>query len=244
MSAIYDTIGINYADLRRPDARIAARIGAALGSAETVLNVGAGAGSYEPRDRQVTALEPSAKMIAQRPAGAAPCVQGFAEDLPFEGGAFDAVMAVLTVHHWSDQARGLRELRRVARGPVVILTFDPDFQGFWLADYLPELISLDDANMPSLNAYAPHLGPVEITTVPVPHDCSDGFLGGYWRRPAAYLDARVRSAISCFWSMNRLEEGLARLAQDLESGGWERKYGELLTREDLDLGYRLVVARG
>lgn len=244
MSSVYDTIGLDYARLRRPDPRIAAALEAALGSAETVVNVGAGAGSYEPAGRRITALEPSAEMIRQRLASAAPAVRGRAEALPFPDGAFDAAMAVLTVHHWSDQAQGLRELRRVARGPVVILTFDPAFRGFWLADYIPELVALDEAQMPPLDAYAEALGPVEVAPVPIPHDCADGFLAAYWRRPAAYLDPRVRAAMSSFWALGDVSEALRRLEADLNSGAWARRHGELPELEELDCGYRLVVAQG
>ena len=243
MSRAYDTIGVNYAALRRPDPRIAARIDAALGPAETVLNVGAGAGSYEPAGRRVTAVEPSAEMIRQRPASAARAVQASAEDLPFEDGGFDASMAVLTIHHWSDQAKGLREMRRVTRGPIVILTYDPAFRGFWLADYLPELVALDEAQMPRMSDYEAWLGPIEVSPVPIPHDCVDGFLCAYWRRPAAYLDARIRAAMSSFWALGEAAAGgLARLERDLDSGEWERRYGALLERDECDCGYRLVVA--
>ena len=245
MSRIYDTIGVDYAELRKPDARIAARIEAALGRAETVLNVGAGTGSYEPAGRRVTAVEPSIEMIRQRPASAGEAVQAGAEDLPFEDGSFDASMAVLTIHHWSDQAKGLAEMRRVTRGPIVILPSDPAFRGFWLADYIPELAALDEAQMPRMSDYRDWLGPVDVSTVPIPHDCRDGFLCAYWRRPAAYLDPRIRAAMSSFWALGEIaSEGLGRLEQDLDSGAWERRYGGLLAREECDCGYRLVVARG
>jgi SAM-dependent methyltransferase len=243
MAAVYDTIGIDYARLRQPDPRIAARIEAALGQARTVLNVGAGTGSYEPSDREVTALEPSAEMIRQRPAGAAPALQGCAEALPFADQSFDAVMAVLTVHHWTDQRKGLAELRRVSRGPVVILTYDPAFRGFWLADdYLPALTALDDAAMPPLALYREVLGPVEIAPVPVPHDCIDGFLCAYWRRPTAYLDPRLRAAMSSFHLIGNVTAAMAKLEADLAGGAWEARHGDLLGMEELDLGYRLVVA--
>lgn len=242
MQAKYDSIGIDYAMLRRPDERITALIDQALGSSRTVLNVGAGTGSYEPDGRQVTALEPSAEMIRQRLADAAPCVQGHAEALPFADDSFDAAMAVLTVHHWSDQTRGLAEMRRVARGPVVILTYDPAFRGFWLADYLPELVALDEAQMPPLALYEEALGPVGVTPVPIPYDCSDGFLCAYWRRPQAYLDARVRAAMSSFHALGDVSDALARLERDLESGAWGARYGALLGEDALDCGYRLVVA--
>ena len=243
MTAAYDTIGIDYARLRQTDPRIAARIEAALGPARTVLNVGAGTGSYEPAGRDVTALEPSAEMIAQRPADAAPCVQGSAEALPFADGSFDAAMAVLTVHHWTDQRRGLAELRRVSRGPVVILTYDPAFRGFWLADdYLPALTALDEAKMPLLSLYSEVLGPVAISPVPIPHDCIDGFLCAYWRRPAAYLDPRLRAAMSSFHLIGDVAEAMARLEADLATGAWAERHGALLELDELDLGYRLVVA--
>jgi SAM-dependent methyltransferase len=240
---IYDTIGLDYANLRKADARIAAAIEAALGDAETVLNVGAGTGNYEPRDREVTALEPSAEMIAQRPAGAAPVVQGVAEALPFADDSFDAAMGVLTVHHWADPAQGLREMRRVARGPVVLLTFDPDSRVAWILDYWPQLAELDAATMPKLSLYGEVLGPVEIVPVPIPADCTDGFLYAYWRRPAAYLDPAVRKAISSFWKIEGAEAGFARLAADLASGAWEARYGDLLAQENIDAGYCLVVSR-
>ena len=243
MSPSYDTIGVDYAELRKPDPRIAARITAALGSAETVLNVGAGAGSYEPAGRRVTAVEPSLEMIRQRPASAAEVVQASAEDLPFEDDSFDASTAILTVHHWSDQAKGLTEMRRVTRGPIVILTYDPAFRGFWLADYIPELVALDEAQMPRMSDYERWLGPVEVSPVPIPHDCRDGFLCAYWRRPAAYLDPRIRAAMSSFWTLgDAAAEGLGRLERDLDSGEWARRYGGLLDLDECDCGYRLVVA--
>lgn len=242
MATVYDTIGVNYSELRKPDPRIEAMIGKALGSAKTVLNVGAGAGSYEPADRQVTAIEPSMEMIRQRPAGAAPVVQGRAEELPFGDDSFDASMAVLTVHHWSDKAKGLAEMRRVTRGRVVVLTYDPAFRGFWLADYIPELVDLDEAQMPRMTDYEIWLGPVDISPVPIPHDCSDGFLCAYWRRPAAYLDARIRAAISSFWALGDVSAALSGLEEDLASGAWARRYPDLPDLDERDCGYRLIVA--
>lgn len=243
MDSVYDRIGVNYSELRKPDRRIEAVIGTALGSARTVLNVGAGAGSYEPADRQVTAIEPSMEMIRQRPAAAAPVIRGRAEELPFDDRSFDASMAILTVHHWSDQAKGLKEMRRVTRGPVIVLTYDPSFRGFWLADYLPGLVDLDEAQMPRMTDYEGWLGPVETFPVPIPHDCSDGFLCAYWRRPAAYLDPRVRAAISSFWALGDVSEALSRLEGDLASGAWARRYPDLLGLDERDFGYRLVVTK-
>ena len=240
--ARYDRIGVDYATLRQPDPRIAAMIDAALGDAKTVLNVGAGTGSYEPVAREVTALEPSTEMISQRPDGAAPVVQGNAESLPFGDDSFDAVMAVLTIHHWTDPAKGLAEMRRVSRGPVVILTFDPGFRGFWLTEYFPGLIALDEEHMPPMTLYGDHLGRVEVLPVPIPHDCTDGFLAAYWRRPALYLDPRIRAAMSSFWVLgDAAEAGVAALAADLESGAWAERYGAVRDEPALDCGYRLVV---
>lgn len=242
MSTTYDTIGVNYANLRKPDRRIAAMISAALGPAKTILNVGAGTGSYEPTDRQVTAIEPSIEMIAQRSATAAPVRRGFAEDLSFADDSFDASMAILTVHHWTDQAKGLQEMRRVTRGRIVLFTYDPWQGGGWLADYFPEFVRLDERQMPKMTDYEDWLGPVEIVPVPIPHDCTDGFLGAYWRRPAAYLDPKIQTGISCFWTAGNVSAGLDRLAHDLESGAWAKRYSGLLDLDAYDLGYRLVIA--
>ncbi|MXP46167.1 methyltransferase domain-containing protein [Altererythrobacter luteolus] len=243
MGVRYDAIGLDYAKLRQSDPRIAAAIQLALGGAQTILNVGAGSGSYEPEDKDVTAVEPSSEMISQRAASAAPAVQASAESLPFADDSFDASMAVLTIHHWSDQPAGLAEMRRVTRGNIVLLTFDPAFRGFWLTDYFPDLITLDEGQMPAMDDYERWLGPVEISPVMIPHDCTDGFLSAYWRRPAAYLDDRVRRAMSSFWALGDVSEQLAALRADLESGVWEGRYGSLLAKDEIDCGYRLVVAR-
>lgn len=241
MSAKYDTIGINYPELRRPDPRIAAAIDEALGSATMVLNVGSGTGSYEPVDREVTAVEPSLEMIRKRSPSAARVIQASADHLPFEDDAFDASMAILTIHHWPDKEAGLREMRRVTRGRIILLTFDPSSRP-WLTDYLPELAALDEAQMPTMSDYERWLGPVRVTPVLVPYDCSDGFLYAYWRRPEAYLNPRIRSGSSSFWAIGeKVEKGLQRLQQDLQTGRWERRYSELLTLSAYDAGYRLVV---
>ena len=241
MVAKYDTIGINYAQLRKPDPRIAKAIWAALGDAETVLNVGAGAGSYEPPDRKVTAVEPSLEMIRKRGPSAAEVIQASAGDLPFDDDAFDASMAILTVHHWPDKAAGLREMRRVTRGRIVLLTFDPARRP-WLTDYLPKLAILDEAQMPAMSDYERWLGNVGVSPVLVPRDCTDGFLYAYWHRPEAYLDARIRSGSSSFWAISDAETGLGRLKHDLDTGEWARRYADLLSMDLYDAGYRLVVA--
>lgn len=239
--ARYDTIGINYADLRVPDPRIASVIARALRPARSIINVGAGTGSYEPTGRDVTAVEPSIEMIRKRRQQAGAVVQACAEALPFEDKAFDAAMAILTIHHWPDKPAGLREVQRVTRGRIVLLTFDPA-QRPWLTDYLPELAQLDEDQMPAMADYARWLGPVRIEPLLVPHDCTDGFLYAYWRRPEAYLDPRIRSGSSSFWALRGLEAGLARLADDLQSGTWDQRYGDLRRRQAYDAGYRLVVA--
>ncbi|BBB13986.1 class I SAM-dependent methyltransferase [Sphingopyxis sp. FD7] len=240
MTALYDSIGLNYADLRKPDPRIASAIMGALCDCRSVVNVGAGTGSYEPTDRQVVAVEPSIDMIRKRVINAVPAVQASAEKLPFDNNSFDAAMAILTVHHWRDKPSGLRELRRVARGRVVLLTFDPASRP-WLTDYLPELAALDEAQMPSLDDYEKYLGPVRTEPLLIPHDCSDGFLYAYWRRPQAYLDPRLRSGSSSFWALPDVSRGIARLSHDLETGEWARRYANLLESDVYDAGYRLVV---
>lgn len=245
--AAYDVIGAGYAELRRPDRRIASGIRAALGPSQTVLNVGAGPGSYEPADRDVVALEPSAAMIAQRPAAMGPVVQATAEDLPFPNDSFDAVMAILTVHHWDRLAAGLAEMNRVGVQRRVVLTWDqPTFEGeFWLLrDYLPELGRRLRAVSVPVDHVAELLGADVVVPVAIPHDCTDGFFGAYWRRPSLYLDDRVRSAISAFAlaEVEHYRDGLARLDADLRSGEWHRRYGDVLDADSVDLGYRLVVA--
>ena len=244
MPALYDDIGRGYARHRQTEPRIAALIDDALGDARTVVNVGAGTGSYEPADRDVTAVEPSATMIAQRPSGAAPVVQASAESLPFGDGAFDAAMAVLTVHHWGDWRRGVAEMRRVARRAVV-LTWDPAFEGFWLTrDYLPEVLDADRRDFPPITALAEALGGADVQTVPIPYDCVDGIGSAHWRRPEAYLDPDVRAATSMFARAgSTLESGLDRLAADLASGAWHERYGHLLALDEADLGFRLAVSR-
>jgi SAM-dependent methyltransferase len=245
----FDASRAAYTATRRTDPRIAAVIERALGDARTLLNVGAGAGAYESPERAVTAVEPSATMRAMRPEGAPEAIDARAEDLPFDNDSFDAATAILTVHHWADQAKGLRELRRVARGPVVVLTFDPrESEAFWLVrDYLPEIAAADRKRMPPIPAVVEALGgEASIERVPIPHDCRDGFLGAYWRRPERYLEPAARPGISCFGDLDPalLERALDRLRNDVDSGAWRRRYGGLLSREELDIGYRLVVARG
>jgi RimJ/RimL family protein N-acetyltransferase len=239
----YDTLGRGYAVTRRADPRIAAIVERGLGDARSVVNVGAGAGSYEPVERVVTAVEPSATMIAQRPSDAAPVVQAGAEDLPFEDGSFDAAMAVLTAHHWQDLDRGLAEMRRVARRRVVLVSFDPGpLRELWFVrDYFPAVIGLH-ADRVSSETLATKLPPGRIGPVPVPRDCADLFFAALWARPEMVFDDEV---VGPMWVWSRLPEearteGRRLLAEDLESGAWAERNAELLDLGELDVGLRLV----
>jgi SAM-dependent methyltransferase len=241
---LYDTIGATYTATRRTEPRIAAQLWAALGDARTVLNVGAGTGSYEPPDRDVTAVEPSAVMRAQRPAEAAPCVAATAESLPFEDQSFDAAMAFATVHHWKDPIAGLREMQRVARR-VVVFTCETDDRSwrrrFWLTrDYLPEV----PASRVGLATELARAIGARMEPVLVPWDCADGFFEAYWRRPEAYLDENVRRGISVWTAVGREAEQRAvrNLRADLASGRWAERNRELLELEAAELGLRLLIA--
>ena len=241
----YERIGVGYAERRRPDPRIESRIYEALGDARSVVNIGAGAGSYEPTDRRVVAVEPTVQMLEQRSADAAPAVRAVAEHLPFPDASFDAALAVLTIHHWTDLERGLSELRRVARRQV-ILGFDVNRQGdMWLVrDYVPAWAELESEGEATLGRTLALLDNPRVEAVPVPADCTDGFGGAYWKRPEAYLDPSVRRSIS---SLARLpaydvEPGLARLADDLATGQWHARNADILDLNELDLGYVLIVA--
>jgi SAM-dependent methyltransferase len=240
---LYDAIGVTYTETRRTDPRIAAQIWAALEDARTVLNVGAGTGSYEPPDRNVLAVEPSAVMRAQRPADAAPCVAAVAERLPFADKSFDAAIAVATVHHWKDPIAGLREMQRVA-GRLVVFTFDlGGLNRFWLVrDYLPELQRLL-AGRPAATELARSIG-ARLEPVPIPWDCVDGLFEAYWRRPEAYLDESVRSGISVWARLGPdVEQRFVRdLRDDLDSGRWAERNRELIDLDAADLGLRLVIA--
>lgn len=240
----YDGIAPQYGRYRRADPGIALRIADALGAAGSVVNVGAGAGSYEPADRFVIAVDPSAAMLRRRARSATPALRAAAESLPFADDAFDGALAILTIHHWPDWRRGLREMRRTARRMVLILTWDPLHDGFWLLEsHFPEILDIDRAIFPSLAAMEDVLGPLEAQPVPIPAHCPDGFLGAYWRRPAAYLDPGVRGAISSFARVKDVVPGLRRLETDLADGTWENRHQELLGLAELDIGYRLVISR-
>jgi SAM-dependent methyltransferase len=246
--ARYDRIGHGYAATRREDPRFAARIAASLGDARTVVNVGAGTGSYEPRDRHVVAVEPSDVMAAQRPPDLAPAIRAGAADLPLRDGAVDAAMAIVTLHHWdAGQERGVRELRRVARGPVVILTYDPRVSGaMWLmAEYLPEVAALDQRIFPHPERLAGWLGgDVGVEPLPIPRDTPDWMLGSFWAHPERVLDPAARAATSGFARMDAaiVDRAVAAVARDLDSGAWDERHGDLRALDAHDVGLRLVVA--
>ena len=243
---LYQSIGNTHAGTRQPDPRIKRLIISALGDAQSVVNVGAGTGNYEPSDRRVAAVEPSSAMIAQRKPGAAPTVRAVAEALPFGNLTFDAYMAILTLHHWSDLTGGLAELRRVARRQVVLL-FEPWISWrFWLVEYFPECLSLpSEQRAPTIDQLRSHLDIQTIIPVPIPSDCIDGFAGAYWRRPESYLEPSVRAGISSLAQLSPevSERSVQMLRQDLESGGWDARYGHLRELTELNLGYRLLIAQ-
>ncbi|TIX86689.1 class I SAM-dependent methyltransferase [Rhizobium sp. P44RR-XXIV] len=245
--ANYGVIGTGYTRYRQPDPHIAEFIRQALGDAATVLNVGAGAGSYEPVDREVTAVEPSASMRAQRPAHLPVAIDGTAENLPFPDQAFDAAMATFTVHQWSNLERGLSEMRRVTRGPVLILSCDPDLlERSWLHAYAPEMITVEARRYPSMAAIVKGLGGnAEVKAVPIPLNCVDGFGEAYYGRPERMLDPGARLANSA-WSFVDPSVGerfAAELGRDLADGSWDRRYGELRTQPFFEGSLRLIIAR-
>ncbi|MFD5321600.1 class I SAM-dependent methyltransferase [Streptomyces sp. NPDC127098] len=244
--ADYGTIGTGYAGYRRPDPRIAAAIERALGDAVTVVNVGAGAGSYESTDRQVTPVEPSRTMRDQRPAHRAPAVAATAEELPFPDRAFDAAMTTFSVHQWSDLAAGLRELRRVTRGPVAVLTCDPALvRDFWLYEYAPAVLDAEARRYPAPRRIAELLGgQATVEPVPIPLDCVDGFNEAYYGRPERLLEPGARQACSA-WSFVEpalAEEYVARLRHDLETGRWDERFGALRRQPTYDGSLVLVRA--
>ena len=244
--ANYGRIGAGYANYRQPEPQIAALIRRALGEAKTVLNVGAGAGSYEPRDLAVTAVEPSASMRAQRPAHLPVAIDAQAEKLPFADQSFDAAMATFTVHQWADLGAGLREMRRVTRGPVVVMSCAPDeLDRFWLNDYAPEAIEVEAGRFPTLGDIAARLGGrVEVLPVPIPLRCSDGFGEAYYGRPEMLLDAGARQACSA-WSFvapEVVQRFVGALQRDLDSGEWDRRHGHLRQQPSFEGSLKLIVA--
>jgi SAM-dependent methyltransferase len=240
----YARLGVGYAQRRVADPRIEAQVLDALGDANTVLNVGAGTGNYEPRDREVVAVEPASTMLMQRADGGAPAVRGFAEALPFRDDAFDVAMGVLTVHHWRDRARGMTELVRVARRAVILYFEATQFAStFWLYDYWPEVRWLpSETDAPDAGFFRRFLAVDSIVTVPIPADCTDAFAGAYWARPELYLDRERTAGMSSLAQLDAatFERGAGRLRADLESGAWDAAHGHLRTEPTIDLGYRIV----
>ncbi len=243
MAEIYNAIGKRYALGRRTDPNIAAQIHGKLSGAESVLNVGAGTGSYEPKHFKISAVEPSEAMINQRCKTTAPVIQSRAENLPFEDGSFSHCMTVLSMHHWEDRERAFSEIKRVTRKRFVAVTWDPDSKPFWLTrDYFPEIFEIDRAIFPCLSEFHKSFEQVTVSTLKIPADCIDGFLGAYWCRPEAYLDELVRANMSTFSKISKLAEGLAQLRSDLEDGAWGSKNRDVLSSHFLDAGYRIVIA--
>lgn len=242
----YDRIGIGYRGIRRTDPALASRIWAALGDARSVLNVGAGTGSYEPLDRSVLAVEPSSVMIAQRPPDAAPVIQAIAEQLPLANQTVDAAMAVLTLQHWESVETGLHELMRVVRDRVVLVTMDVEtLSELWIVrDYLPELLGQHAARFPTIARLRELLPNVQVEVLPVTRECEDGFMAAFWARPDLYLDPTMRAATSPWHDLPpaAVERALAQLREDLDSGEWRRRNGHLLARTELDVGLRLITA--
>jgi len=244
--AAYDEIGVNYSDFRRADPRIEARVWTALGDARSVVNVGAGTGSYEPRDREVIAVEPSSLMIAKRPESAAPALQGVAEALPLDDRSVDAAMAIFTIHHWDDLDAGLAEMRRVARERIVLATIDAEINAeVWtLAEYFPEAMALEEEAMPSIASLEAILPDATIETVPIPSRCRDEFTSALWDRPEMFLEPATLRASSLWHRLapEVIERGQERLRADLESGRWDEVHGHLRTLPELDIGLRLIRA--
>ena len=242
----YSAFAVDYANVRRPDPRIGAQLHAALGSARKVINVGAGTGSYEPTDRHVVAVEPAADMRAERDPSLPPAIAAVADALPFDDGAFDAALAVLTVHHWPDLEAGLAEMRRVTRGPVVIMTADPAaLADLWVPEYSPEFHAAESRRYPSLERIAAGLdGELSVRPLLIPFDCRDGFTDSFYGRPEAMLDPSVRRAQSA-WSFvddaarSRFVESLGA---DLDSGAWDERHRHLRTQPEYVGTMRILVA--
>ncbi|WP_368652578.1 class I SAM-dependent methyltransferase [Ornithinibacillus sp. 4-3] len=244
----YDKHGQKYSGYRQTDPRIAAYVHQALDSAKTVLNIGAGAGSYEPEDRYVVAVEPSLVMRSQRQKlGKVPAIQATADALPFDDNSFDASMAMVTVHHWPDIRKGLDELKRVTKDRIIIMTFDPDALGnFWNAHYFPELIEVEKARYPTIDFIKQALGgKCDIQTIPVPFDCIDGFQEAFYGRPEAFLEKEVRLSQSAWGFLSDETENMLvkRLSDDLQSGEWDRKYGEYRAKANFTCALRLITAK-
>lgn len=243
-SANYDIVGKHYTELRKPDFRIAEKIHYHLQDSNSIINIGAGTGSYEPEDKVIAAIEPSDSMVSQRIRKAnAAIFRARAEYLPFPTNSFDAALSILSIHHWTDWKRGLSEALRVAKQKVVLFTWIYIEADFWLYSYFPELKKVDCELFPSLEELASILGELDVITVPIPNNCTDGFLCAYWSRPERYLCPRTRSAISTFSRLKSVDNGLEKLSRDLKTGQWHKKYGHTLEFEEYDFGYRVIASK-
>lgn len=243
MEPKYDNIGIGYSKRRMSDPEIARQLNSKLQGATRILNIGAGTGSYEPKNIDLVAVEPSAKMIAQRDPGSHPVVQSFAESLPFENNSFSHTMTVLSMHHWSDRKQAYSEINRVTTKKFIAISWNPDSEPFWLTkEYFPEIYETDLTIFPSIEDIKNSFKNVEISPLLIPFDCQDGFLAAYWRRPEAYLDKEVRNSISTFSKLEKLKQGLAKLESDLKQGIWETKNKSILESKWLDAGYIIITA--
>jgi len=244
MDAIYDDIGNNYSVTRCTDPKIAKQLYSELHGATRIVNIGAGTGSYEPEDIELIAVEPSSVMISQRKVGSHSVEQAFAEKLPFENSSFSHAMTVLSMHHWQDRARAFHEINRVATEKFVAITWDPKSEPFWLTrDYFPEIYEMDKRIFPDLEELNAYFDEVTIRPLQIPSDCKDGFLTAFWKRPEAYLDSKVRQAMSPFSKIKNLSEGLQKLEDDLASGLWARNNHAILDSSYLDVGYRVISAK-
>ncbi len=243
MKELYDGIGRGYSTKRCTDPKIYAQIAAQLQGADSILNIGAGSGSYEPENIPLIALEPSQVMINQRPEASHPAVCGRADSLPFPDNAFTHAMTVLSMHHWQNRDRAFEEIQRVTQRRFIAVTWMPDLAPFWLTDdYFPEILDYDRQHFPLIDEIKQYFTPLTVNPLLIPHDCRDGFLGCFWQRPEAYLQPAVRACISTFTKIKYLDSGLKRLRAELLSGAWSAKYSALLSKTEVDLGYRILVA--
>ncbi|MCB0352137.1 MAG: methyltransferase domain-containing protein [Bdellovibrionales bacterium] len=242
MSSTYDVIGVDYHLKRHSDPRLKTQIYRSIESGSAILNVGAGTGSYEDPRYPLVALEPSLRMIEQRPVNSAPAVRGAAETLPFRDKTFDVGLALLTVHHWADFERAALELKRVLRKKIVFLTWDPEVSPFWLVrDYFPEIFRKDQTLFPKMEDFRKFFPRCSIENVEIPDDCIDGFLGAHWKRPEEYLRPSTRQCISAFQRLQNFDRGLEALRCDLENDQWYERNRELMPLQSLDVGYRIVI---
>ena len=241
MKAIYDQIGVGYTVTRRTDPKIEAQIKSELVNAKSIVNIGAGAGSYEPKGMNLVAVEPSIEMINQRSLGSYPVKQAKADKLPFPDKSFSHAMTVLSMHHWENRQQAFDEIKRVITTRFVAITWFPDLAPFWLTrDYFPEIYEIDRQIFPSINELKKSFKNTEVKPLLIPDDCKDGFLACFWKRPEAYLHKNVRSAISTFSKIKNLEVGLEKLENDLTTGEWKKRNVDLLSKSWIDVGYRIV----